>query len=144
MEIRPKYGIGNFTFGMKVQEVIEMLGKPDKIYNDEDDENQLLYQYNKNKLRLTFYQEHDGRLGYIRCANPALTYQGKSIINIPIEKVKEEVFGKLIHEWEFEDYDLFATYLNKEYWLVLNVDYNEVTDIELGVPFNDDEEYDWK
>ena len=143
MEIKPKYGIADFTFGMKAEEVIKKLGKPDKIYKDEDDENQLLYQYNKSKIRLTFYQEHEGKLGYIRCANPALTYQGKPVIQVPIDKVKEG-FGKLIKDWEVEDYNSFVTYISEEYWLVLNVEYDEVTDIELGVPFKNDEEYDWQ
>ncbi|OQP65338.1 hypothetical protein A3860_16865 [Niastella vici] len=143
MEIRPKKGIGDFTFGMKAEEVVAKLGKPDKIYQDEDDENQLLYQYNKSKLRLTFFEDHEGKLGYIRCSSPTLTYQGKPIINSSIEKVKKEVFGKHIEEWEEEDYDFFATYVNEEYWIVLNVEYDEVTEVEVGVPFNDDEEYEW-
>src|SRR6478736_795112 len=115
MEIRPKKGIGDFTFGMKAEEVVAKLGKPDKVYQDEDDENQLLYQYNKSKLRLTFFQDHEGKLGYIRCSSPTLTFQGKSIINGAIEKVKKEVFGKDIEEWEEEDYDFFVTYVNEEY-----------------------------
>lgn len=143
MEIRPKKGIGDFTFGMKAEEVVAKLGKPDKVYQDEDDENQLLYQYNKSKLRLTFFQDHEGKLGYIRCSSPTLTFQGKSIINGAIEKVKKEVFGKDIEEWEEEDYDFFVTYVNEEYWIVLNVEYDEVTEVEVGVPFNEDEEYEW-
>jgi hypothetical protein len=143
MEIRPKKGIGDFSFGMTIEEVVAKLGKPDKIYQDEDDENQLLYQYNKSKLRLTFYQDQDGKLGYIRCSNPKLTYQGKPVISTPIEKVEKEVFGKQVPEWEIEDYDFFVTYVNEEFWIVLNVEYDEVTEVELGVPINEDEEYEW-
>lgn len=144
MEIKPTFGIGDFTFGMKAEQVVAKLGKPDKMYQDEDDENQLLYQYNKSKLRLTFYQDHDGKLGYIRCANPNLTFQGKPVMNTPIEKVKNEVFGSQIEEWEEEDYDFFVTYVNEDNWIVLNVEYDEVTEIELGVPVKNDDEYDWK
>jgi hypothetical protein len=43
-----------------------------------------------------------------------------------------------------EDYNSFVTYISEEYWLVLNVEYDEVTDIELGVPFKNDDEYDWQ
>ncbi|WP_207513167.1 hypothetical protein [Longitalea luteola] len=143
MEIKPKKGIGEFTFGMKADQVVAKLGKPDKTYQDEDDENQLLYQYNKHKLRLTFYQDHDGKLGYIRSANPNLTFQGKPVMNTPIDKVKSEVFGKFIEEWEEEDYDFFVTYVNEDNWIVLNVEYDEVTEIELGVPVKNDDEYDW-
>lgn len=38
MEIILKRGIGDFTFGMKAEEVKAKLGKPDKIYQDEEDE----------------------------------------------------------------------------------------------------------
>jgi hypothetical protein len=144
MEIKPKFGIGEFTFGMKEAAVIAKLGKPDKTMKDEEDEDQLIYQYNKHKLRLTFYLEHEGRLGYIRSANPKLTYQGKPVINVPIDQIKKDVLGKSITEWEIEDYDFFSTYFNEENWFILHVEYDEVTEIELGVTFKNEDEYDWK
>jgi len=143
MDIKLKKGIGDFTFGMKAADVTAKLGKPDKIYEDEEDENELIYQYNKSKIKFTFYQEHEGKLGYIRCANPSLTYQGKAIIQAPADTVIKDVFGSQIDDWQEEDYNSFATYISEEYWLVLNAEYDEVTDIELGVPFKNDEEYDW-
>jgi hypothetical protein len=143
MEITLKKGIGDFTFGMKEEDVKAKLGKPDKIYQDEEDENELIYQYNKSKLKFTFYQEHEGKLGYIRCSNPALTHQGKSILHVPVEKVIKEIFGTRIKDWQEEDYNSFATYISEEYWLVLNAEYDEVTDVELGVPFKNDDEFDW-
>lgn len=144
MEIKPKYGIGDFSFGMKTEEIIKKLGKPDKIYQDEEDENELLYQYNKLKIKFTFYQEHEGKLGYIRCSNPGLTFKGKPVIQAPIDKVKGEVFAQVIKKWDVEDYNSFVTYISEEHSLVLNVEYDEVTDIELGVPVKNEEEYDWK
>ena len=144
MEITPRKGIGEFTFGMTEADVIAKLGKPDKSYEEDDeDEEQLVYQYNKLKLRLTFYMEHGGRLGYIRSANPALTYQGKQLINKPIDTITEGVFASLVQTWKVEDYEFFVTYFTEEYWVVLNTEYDEVTDVELGVPFKNDEEYDW-
>ena len=129
---------------MKTEEVIKKLGKPDKIYQDEEDENELLYQYNKLKIKFTFYQEHEGKLGYIRCSNPDLTFKGKPVIQAPIDKVKGEVFAQLIKKWDVEDYNSFVTYISEEHSLVLNVEYDEITDIELGVPVKNEEEYDWK
>jgi hypothetical protein len=144
MEIKPRYGIGDFSFGMKTEDVIQKLGKPDKIYQDEEEEDELLYQYNKLKLKLTFYQDHEGKLGYIRSSHPGLTFKGKPVIQAPIDKVKGEVFGQLIKDWEVEDYNSFVTYISEEHSLVLNVEYDEVTDIELGVPVKNEEEYDWR
>ncbi|MBO9201372.1 MULTISPECIES: hypothetical protein [Niastella] len=143
MDIKLKKGIGDFTFGMKAEDVIAKLGKPDRIYEDEEDENELIYQYNKSKLKFTFYQEEDGKLGYIRCANPKLTYQGKPIIQAPAEVVIKDVFGAAIKDWQEEDYNSFVTYISESHWLVINAEYDEVTDIELGVPVKNEEEYDW-
>ena len=143
MELRPTYGIGDFTFGMKAADVIAKLGKPDKMYEDEEDENELIYQYNKSKIKFTFYQDQDGKLGYITCSNPKLTYQGKPVIQAPVEVVIKEVFGN-IRDWQEEDYNSFTTYISEKQWLVINAEYDEVTDVELGVSVKNDEEYDWR
>ena len=37
MEIKLKYGIDNLLFGMKEQDVIKILGKPDTQYKDEEE-----------------------------------------------------------------------------------------------------------
>jgi hypothetical protein len=143
MELKPTYGIGDFKFGMKAADVVAKLGKPDKMYEDEEDENELIYQYNKSKLKFTFYQDHDGKLGYITCSNTALTYQGKPVIQAPVDVAIKEVFAN-IKDWQEEDYNSFTTYISETQWLVINAEYDEVTDIELGVAVKNDEEYDWK
>ena len=143
MELKPTYGIGDFKFGMKAADVVAKLGKPDKMYEDEEDENELIYQYNKSKIKFTFYQDQDGKLGYITCSNPTLTYQGKAVIQAPVEVVIKEVFNN-IKDWQEEDYNSFTTYISEKQWLVINAEYDEVTDVELGVPVKNDEEYDWR
>jgi len=143
MELKPLFGLGDFTFGMTESDVIRLIGGPDKSFLDEDDENELIYQYNRLKLRLTFYQQENGKLGYIRSSNPELTYLGKGIIGTPIEKAKTEILENLISEWEVEDFDFFSTHFNEKYWIVLNTEYEDVTDVELGVPLDDDDKYKW-
>jgi hypothetical protein len=139
MQLTPGRGVDNLVFGMQKTDIVKMLGKADRIFKAEDDENELIYQYNKLKLRLTFYEQEDGRLGYIRCANPAVEYDGRKIIGEPAASVAKDVFGDDM-DFEVEVYDFFDTYLDAESWIVLNVDYGNVTDIEIGVPYDDEEE----
>jgi hypothetical protein len=142
MEIKLGTGIGEITFGKKEAEIIAILGEPDKMFTSEDEEEELIYQYNKQKLRLTFYNEEEGRLGYISCGNPALTFEGKHLIGEPVTKVTDEVL-KDLNEWNVENYDYFDTYLNEEKWIVLTVDYDVVMEVDFGVILDEDEEYIW-
>ena len=91
---------------------------------------------------MTFYQNEANRLGYIRSSNPNLTLNDFKIIDEKIENVISQIDSNL-ESWEKEDYDTFRTYFLESKWLILNVEYERVTDIEIGVPFKDESEYDW-
>lgn len=143
MELKPKIGIDNLKFGMTRKEILEILKEPNRIIKNEDDENELILEWNSEKLRLTFYQNENDRFGYLRTINTELKFNGNKIIGKGLEFVKEQIFENLISEWEIEDYDSFITYFNERNWLTLHVEYGIVTDVELGVPFKNNEEYEW-
>jgi len=46
-------------------------------------------------------------------------------------------------EWELEEYHSFSTHFNDKYWLTLHSEFESVTNLELGVPFENDEDYKW-
>lgn len=143
MEIKPKIGIDNLKFGMSQKEIFEVLGSHDRKRVDQDDDEQLLLEYFSLKLRLTVYLNEKFRLGYMRTSNPDLTFNGHKIIGSAIEFAKNEIFGKIIKDWEIEEYDFFITHSNDEFWLTLDVEYGTVTNVELGVTFKNEEEYNW-
>lgn len=166
MELKLGNGIGQLVFGMTISEVTAILGSPDKVLKDEDDDNQLLYFYNGYFLTLTFYNEEDDKLGYIRCANPDLTFEDKKIIHNHIANIMTDVFVRLIipahsyqnlypsqniscmseeavGDWDIEEYSFCDIYFNEHFWLSLHVEYERVVRLELGCPFKNDEEYDW-
>jgi len=60
-----------------------------------------------------------------------------------VDIVKTDVFGGLVEKWEIEDYTAFETHFDEEYWINLDVEYGIVNGFELGVSYNDDEEYNW-
>lgn len=142
MELFPGIGIGPVAFGLLPDEVIETLGQPDRVELDEDYEDSLSYQYNHLKLRLTFYERTDGRLGYIRCAHPNLNYRSSKVIGQPINKA-QYILKKSRRSWQLESYEFFDAYFNEQHWLTLNVEYGAVISLELGLPFDEVGNYIW-
>ncbi|MFD0992561.1 hypothetical protein [Tenacibaculum geojense] len=128
---------------MKRTEVENILGKPDIERIDKDNENCLILVFNNQKLRLTFYECENSRLGYIETSNPNLTFDGIKILNTNIDFAKTDIFGEMMDEWELEEYHSFSTHFNDKYWLTLNSEFESVTNLELGVPFENEEDYKW-
>ncbi|PKG42623.1 hypothetical protein [Psychroflexus sp. MES1-P1E] len=143
MELKPEIGIGNLKFGMKRTEVENILGKPDAERIDKDNENRLILVFNNEKLRLTFYESENKRLGYIETSNSNLTFNGIKILNTNIDFAKKDILGQIMKEWELEEYHSFSTHFNDKYWLTLHSEFETVTNLELGVPFENDEDYKW-
>jgi hypothetical protein len=143
MNLELGIGIGNIKFGIKQNNVKHLLGSPDEIRIDGEEENRTIWVYNEKKLRLTFYKDEEDKLGYIETSNSKLIFKKKIIISKSVKKVKEEVLKGFIEEWEIEKHHSFTTHFNETWWITLTEEYNEIVSIELGVPFLDDETYNW-
>ncbi|MFD2891528.1 hypothetical protein ACFS5J_05800 [Flavobacterium chuncheonense] len=142
MEIKLKYGIDKLLFGMKQKDVEALYGKPNAQYEDEEDN--IVYVYNEHKMRLTFYDEEEMRLGYITSTNPNLELFGTTIIGKPWVEVKALLQDNKLTKFDTEVVDGTENYFFEENWLFVNVDYTEVFKIEIGAIFTDDDEFDWK
>lgn len=142
MKINLKSGIEQLLFGMKQNDVTAIYGKPDRNYKDEDDN--VILVYNKLKMRLTFYQEEDLRLGYIVASSPKLELFGNFIIDKPIASVKKELAAKGITKFTQEEFDTFENYFNEENWFILQTEFEEVVKFEIGAIINQKDEFDWK
>lgn len=139
MKINPKIGIDKLLFGMKQKDVLEILGLPDKKF--EDEESNMIYIYNALQLHLNFYEEEDFRLGYIITANPEAMLLDKKIIGQTFAKVKSEL--PTFKTWEKEDFDLAENYFNEDNWLILVSEFDKIVKVELGCMIVNDE-FDWK
>lgn len=142
MKINLKEGIDKLIFGMKQKDVIDVYGKPDRDYEDEDDN--VIFVYNKNKIRLTFYKDEDFRLGYLVASNPDLTLFDKKVIGIDINTFKKELSNHKIEKFTQEEFDTFENYFNEDNWIILQTEFNDVVKVELGAIINDKDEFDWK
>ncbi|MFI0490132.1 hypothetical protein [Flavobacterium sp.] len=142
MKINTKNGIDKLLFGMKQNDVTAIYGKPDRNYKDEDDN--VIFAYNKLKMRLTFYQEEAFKLGYIVASSPDLELFGNKIIGIKIAEVKKALTAKAITKFTQEDFDTFENYFNEENWFILQTEFDEVVKFEIGAIINAKDEFDWK
>nr|WP_315175499.1 hypothetical protein [uncultured Flavobacterium sp.] len=142
MKINLKSGIDQLLFGMKQNDVTAIYGKPDRNYKDEDDN--VILVYNKLKMRLTFYQEEELRLGYIVASSPKLELFGNLIIDKPIASVKKDLAAKGITKFTQEEFDTFENYFNEENWFILQTEFEEVVKFEIGAIINQKDEFDWK
>lgn len=143
MKINPKIGIDKLVFGMKQPDVIKIYGQPDKQFKDED--KNVIFLYFNLKLRLTFYEDEEFRLGYIISSNSALELFENEIINRPIIEVENLLKSKNFKALEIESFDSVDNYFNESNWMIFQVEYGEIIRFELGAVFNDKEdEFDWK
>jgi hypothetical protein len=142
MKINLKNGIDKLLFGMKQNDVSAIYGKPDRNYKDEDDN--VVFAYNKLKMRLTFYQEEELKLGYIVASSADLDLFGNRIIGRKISEVKKELINKGITKFTQEEFDTFENYFNEDNWIILQTEFEEVVKFEIGAIINQKDEFDWK
>ena len=136
-------GIDKVRFGMDQSQIESILGKPDRENMHSDDSDRLLLEYNDHNLRLTIYKDEQNRLGYLTTSNRNLTFEGKNIIGETIDYVKNEVFNNTVKIWEIDEYEFWCTYGEIEHWITLNVEFNKIIGLELGVIIDDSDEYLW-
>jgi hypothetical protein len=142
MKINLKAGVGELLFGMKEKDVKAVYGEPDRVYKDED--KNIIYLYNALKLRLTFYQDEDLRLGYIITSNPGLELAGVKIIGQKWGDVQKLANDNKIKSFEKENFDAADNYFNEANWIIFQVEFDEVIKVELGAVIKPDDEFDWK
>ena len=141
MKIDLKSGIDKLRFGMKRPEVEKLYGKPDRKFDDDD--GNAIYLYNPMRLRLTFYEDEDFRLGYLIGSHPDLEFGGTTLIGKSIDEVKRAL-QKQCKTWEGEEFDMTENHFNEENWIILQSEFGVVTKIELGVVAKNLDEFDWK
>lgn len=143
MEIKPKIGFDNIKYGMYRKDIIEILGKPNRVITDEDDKFEERLEWNELKIRLTFQLDKNDKFTYLTSKNENMKFRGKQIIGMDINDAKNILFSDLITEWEIDNYQFFETHFNENFWLTLHSEFGKVLEFEMGVPFKNENEYNW-
>jgi len=142
MKINLKNGVDKLLFGMKQNDVSALYGKPDRNYKDEDEN--IVFAYNAQKMRLTFYKEEEFKLGYVVASAPKLELFGKALIGRKISEVSKELNQKGLAKFSQESFDTFENYFNEDHWIILQTEFDEIVKVEIGAIINDKDEFDWK
>ncbi|WP_309641590.1 hypothetical protein [Flavobacterium sp.] len=142
MQIKPKFGVDQLLFGMKQTDVKSIYGNPNKQFKDEDQN--VIYVYNQQKMRLTFYEDEDFRLGYIIASDPELTLFNNTILGRKATEVQKELEQHSFKTWEKEDFDLAENHFNEDHWLILQSEYDQIVKVEIGAIIKNQDEFDWK
>ena len=85
MNIEVGTGLSNIIFGMTEDEIIAILGKPDRIITYREDGEEFLH--NSLKLKLFFGFEEDNRLYSIEVFKKEVTFLSTEVIGLPLEKL---------------------------------------------------------
>jgi len=141
MKLIPKRGADDLLFGMRPTDVLAIYGMPDKKFDDE--EGNTIYVYNKYKLRLSFYEDEEFRLGYIICAHLECKIFDGNVIGQTPEEVKEKLTAKGLKTWEQEDFDITENHFNEANWLIVQSEFGIVVKVEIGAIINDNDEFEW-
>lgn len=142
MKLDPKNGIDQLAFGMKSADVVSIYGKPDKEFTDE--ENNKIFLYNNEKLRLTFYEDEDFKLGYFICSHENLVFLNLKVINSDVIDFKNALIANGLAQWETEDFDMLENHFNESNWLTLQSEFGKIIKVEIGAIFNNNDEMQFK
>lgn len=142
LKINLTIGIDRLLFGMKQSDVIAIYGSPDRNYKDED--NNIIFCYNSLKIRLTFYEDEELKLGYLIASNSDLELFGNPIIGRKIVDVQNELKQNGVIKFTQEGFDTFENYFNEANWIILQTEFDEVVKVEIGAIINNEDEFDWK
>ena len=142
MQLDPKNGLDKLVFGMKTADVISIYGKPNKEFTDDD--NNKIFLYNDQKMRLTFYEDEGFKLGYIICSNENLIFLNQTLIEANTAEIKSKLIEKGIKQWEVDDFDSTENHFNESNWLTLQSEFAKIIRVEIGAIFNDNDEMIFK
>lgn len=135
MEIKIGIGLNDIVFGIFQEDVINLLGKPDKIL-DTEKEDGIVYYYNNQMIKIKFDLLENGRLYSFEVHNPNAIMFNQEIIN----KEKDEILNLLklngYCDIVQKDYEFFETVFCKEVWSTFSFEFNKLTNIEYS-PLSD-------
>ncbi len=141
MEITLGKGLDNIVFGKSKEDIIDMLGWPDKSY--ETDMGSTRLQFNDLKIELSFEPENSNKFGWLEIHNSNAKLFGKNLIGCQLKDVLAFIDSKLNEQPQIEDYGSFISYAYNTQWLELQFQFNVLTNILIGVLYGDNDEPIW-
>jgi hypothetical protein len=141
MQIDIGKGVGGIIFGLTEDEIHAAIGAPDKIYVTDLETRDL--QYFSLKLVLKIEIDNDSRLGWIEVHNKSITFPWCNPWSTEKTELLKSLASKLGEEPEIDDYGHMESYMFAENWVELQFELGELSCINFGVLYGDDDQPLW-
>lgn len=136
MNVNIGRGYGKILFGMKPEQIVIVLGKPDKIIHIREDGFE--YIYNALKIKLFFDIEEYERLYSIEVFDEDVIFISEKIIGMSLNAFLDFMKKNGFSDYEFEDYDYFSTYYFDQCNTSFTVNFDEISSFEFSPLFKKD------
>lgn len=141
MNVKIGIGLGKILFGMHQEQVLSLLGKPDKIVTPRDDGIEWLY--NTQKLKLFFDYEEQKRLYSIEVFDKNITFLSQHVIGMPLKVFLDFMSKNQFHEYETSDFDYFDTLYFEACNTSFTIEYGDISSFEFSPLFKDENTILW-
>ncbi|WP_288528060.1 hypothetical protein [uncultured Eubacterium sp.] len=141
MNVEIGKGLSNIIFGMTENEVIAILGKPDRVIAGIDDNKEFLY--NLLKLKLIFDSEEGNRLYSIEVFKKEVTFLSTEVIGMSFDELLFFMKKNGYENYEVDSYDYFDTVYFDDCNTYFTLEFNEVTSFDFSPLFKNDDEIIW-
>jgi hypothetical protein len=142
MDIQIGRGVDAILLGSTAAQLLEILGKPDKIDDISNADSRHLI-YNSLKLVLQLEPKHGNRLGWIRVHNPQATWNALHPWQLDRDSLLTQLSQFLGEPYEFEDSGHSEYYFFRGNWVELQYEFGELYAFNIGVLYGSDDEPSW-
>ena len=134
-------GIELISFGATENEVLSILGDPDKVYFTDSDCKRL--QYNELLIELSLEPDNENRLGWLEVHNPEVELFGSKVLGKSFAEIDKLLKAKLVESPTVDDYGSFISVNYHDQWLELHFEFDRLTNINFGVLYSENDTVLW-
>ena len=134
MNIEIGKGLSNIIFGMSENDIVAILGKPDRIITCREDGKEFLY--NSLKIKLFFGFEEGNRLYSIEVFRKNVTFLSTEVIGMSFGALLSFMKENGYEKYKINDFEDFNTIFFDQCNTSFTIKFNEVISFEFSPLFN--------
>lgn len=134
MDIILGKGMENITFGLLPDKIVELIGKPDKIFRSAYDEksDSTFYVYN-NMLSILQFDSDDGyKLMQMEVYNPDIRLFGKSVLGKNKRQIRYLLQKNGFNDYQYNYYGEFDSLFVEEINISIYFEFSRARSLEFG------------
>lgn len=134
-------GYAKILFGMTKEEVINIVGVPDRTLDERDDGE--VWIYNSLKMRLLFGYEEDNRLYSIDVYDADVTFLSTKIIGMSFKEFIKFMKDNGYDSYEMDTYGIFDTAYFEKLNTTFTIEFDKISSYEFSPFFKDENTIIW-